>query len=76
MAEPYSSLEVASNEHVGQRPEVVGDSTISAPERNLPNDAPELDKRSWPSQVSLGAYNIATCAEKNHSFLLLQSTHH
>lgn len=49
MAEQYSELEVAPNEHTAPFPEVV-DQAAHAPERDLSGESPELDKKSWPPQ--------------------------
>lgn len=46
MAEKYSELEVAPNEHKEPIPEAVVDRAAHAPERDLSGDAPELDKKS------------------------------
>lgn len=46
MAEKYSELEVAPNEHKEPIPEAVVDRAAHAPERDLSCDAPELDKKS------------------------------
>ena len=50
MAEEYSGLEVAPNEHTEPFPEVV-DHATHAPERDSAGDAPELDNKSWPLHV-------------------------
>ncbi|CAD6590287.1 MAG: hypothetical protein ASARMPREDX12_004243 [Alectoria sarmentosa] len=49
MAENYSELEVAPNEHTERFPEVV-DQAAHAPERDLSGESPELDKKAWPLQ--------------------------
>ncbi|CAF9911040.1 hypothetical protein IMSHALPRED_009905 [Imshaugia aleurites] len=47
MAEKYSELEVAPNEHTAPLPQVI-DPAAHAPERDSAGDAPELDHKSWP----------------------------
>ncbi|CAF9936022.1 MAG: hypothetical protein ALECFALPRED_006664 [Alectoria fallacina] len=49
MAENYSELQVAPNEHTERFPEVV-DQAAHAPERDLSGESPELDKKAWPHQ--------------------------
>ncbi|CAD6576831.1 MAG: hypothetical protein ASARMPRED_007895 [Alectoria sarmentosa] len=49
MAEDYSELEVAPNEHTERFPEVI-DQAAHAPERDLSGESPELDKKAWPLQ--------------------------
>ena len=56
MAEPFSNLEVAANEHNEQSPEVLNHETF-APERDFSRDSPELDKK-WPPQVSETSINL------------------
>ena len=46
MAEKYSELEVAPNQHKESIPEAVVDQAAHAPERDLSSDAPELDNKS------------------------------
>ena len=56
MAEKYSELEVAPNEHREPIPEAVDDQAAQAPERDLSSDAPELDRKSWAPQVCRNTY--------------------
>lgn len=60
MADEYSRLEVAPNEHTHQSPELHGghDNAANAPELDPANDSPELDKdkKIWPPPVSICAF--------------------
>lgn len=51
MADKYSELEVVPNESREPIPEAI-DNSAHAPERDLSGEAPELNKKSWPLQVS------------------------
>lgn len=63
MAEQYSELEVAPNEHTAPFPEVV-DQAAHAPERDLSGESPELDKKSWPPQVCCIAQQVQKVSPK------------
>lgn len=51
MAEYFSNLEVAPNEHTEQTPEL-RDHAAHAPEPVAPQESSELDKKVWPLPVS------------------------
>ncbi len=64
MAEKYSELEVAPNEHREPLPEVV-DQAAHAPERDLSGESPELDKKTWPLQVKSHTSSVRTIQSSN-----------
>ena len=55
MAEKYSELEVAPNEHTEPIPQVI-DQAAHAPERDLSGELPEVDRKAWPLPVSCLAH--------------------
>ena len=55
MADNYSQLELAPNQHTDPFPEV-SHQGADAPERDLSADAPELVDEAWPLPVSRKAH--------------------
>ena len=64
MAEKYSELEVAPNEHTEPFPEVV-DQAAHAPERDLSGESPELDKKAWPLGVKYHTSSVRRIQSSN-----------
>ena len=58
MADKYSELEVAPNQHRKPIPEAV-DQAANAPERDTSADAPELDNKTGAPHVSRNAHTSA-----------------
>ena len=58
MADKYSELEVAPNQHREPIPEAI-DQAANAPERDTSGDAPELDNKTWAPHVSCNAHTSA-----------------
>ena len=65
MAEQYSNLEVAPNEHTTQAPELhdYADHSANAPEAVVPNASPEFDeKKAKLAHVSEDLFATENCS--------------